>query len=268
MRIQSTATQKENLIVDDIDLRLMRRISGTVNDIHTAGEGNYAVCDGDAIIPNLGQCAVNFVNKGHTLTLGIGGGNASALTGVLTGGGTVELEAGPRDSRFRDSPLTLAGEKTNIMRMFRIKQGRVALAKPDGVPAVRGQIIVGGQGDNDCLCWAANDQIGQCSTMELLDSPHGGAYLDLNGHSEKRLFALNMAAHTRIVTGGGILRVRQLTVEGREIPTGVYAGEPWCRGAGMVLVGDVRRARRFGQCYRDVCPAQRASADRTHGPPS
>ena len=64
MRIRCTAAQSENLIVDDVGLRLMRRISGTVNDIHTLGDGNYAVCAGDATIPNLGQCASFSSTKG------------------------------------------------------------------------------------------------------------------------------------------------------------------------------------------------------------
>jgi hypothetical protein len=238
VRIRCNA-QSENVIVDDIRLRLMRQISGTVNDVHKIAAGDYAVCAGDAVVPNIGQCGVNFVNKAHTLTLGTGGGNADTLTGVLSGSGTVVFQAAPASSGLRDSPLTLAGDQPNTLGgTYHIKQGRVVLAKREGVSALTGRIIVGGQGGNDCLCWAANDQISHCPLMELLDSPHGGAYLDLNGHSE-RLSELAMAAHTRIVTGGGILRVRQLKVEGREMPTGVYAGEPWCQGSGMVLVGDV-----------------------------
>ena len=55
---------------------------------------------------------VIFVDKGHVLTLGTGGGNASTLTGALSGSGTVQLLAGPHEGRFRDSPLTLAGDQS------------------------------------------------------------------------------------------------------------------------------------------------------------
>ncbi len=238
VRIQCAA-QAGNLIVDDIRLRLMRMISGTVTDIQSVGDGNYAVCAGDATVPNVGQCRVNFVNKGHVLTLGTGGGNASTLTGVLSGSGTVEFEAGPQNSGFRDLPLTLTGDQPNTLTgIYRIKQGRLGLGKRDGVAALAGKIIVGGQGANDGLFWTTDNQIDDSASIELLDSPHGGAYLDLNGHSE-RFHSLAMASRMRIVTGGGILRVDRLTLEGREMAVGVYAGEPWCHGAGMMLVGDV-----------------------------
>ena len=249
------AAQAGNLIVDDIRLRLMRSISGTVNDAHTIAAGDYAVSAADAIIPNIGQSGVNFVDKGHVLTLGTGGGNASALAGILSGSGTVEFQAGARTGGFRDSPLTLAGEQPNTLAgTYRVKQGRLALGKRDGVTALAGRIIVGGQGPNDGLFWAADNQIDDGASVELIDSPAGGAYLDLNGHSEK-IHSLVMAAHTRIL-GGGILRVDQLTVDGREVPRGIYSGgTPWCLGAGMVLVGDVLQ--------REVSGA----ADVTSGPP-
>ncbi len=259
VRIQCTAAQAGDMIVDDINLRLMRLISGTVNNVSTIGDGNYAVCTADATVPNIGQCSVNFVNKGNLLTLGTGGGNTSSLSGVLSGSGTVEFQAGPGHGGFRDSPLTLAGEQPNTLAgTYHVKQGRVGLGKRDGVAALAGRIIVGGQGTNDGLFWTANDQIDDSASVKLLDSPHGGAYLDLNGHREK-FSSLTMAAHTRVITDGGILRVRRLAVEGREVPAGIYTGgEPWCQGSGMVLVGDAARARHFGQCDRDVCPAQRA----------
>ena len=251
------AAQAGNLIVDDIRLRLMRTISGTVSDLHTIAAGDYAVCAADATVPNIGQCGVNFVDQGHVLTLGTGGGNASALMGVLSGSGTVEFQAGAHDGGFRDSPLTLAGKQPNTFEgIYLVKQGRVALGKRDGIAALAGRIIVGGQGPNDGLFWSADNQIDDQASVELLDSPAGGGYLDLNGHNEKfhslvmaghslsmvgtGVLSLSTTAHTRILTGGGILRVDQLTVEGREVRRGIYGeGTPWCSGAGMVLVGDI-----------------------------
>src|SRR5262249_42065508 len=155
---------------DDIRLRLMHQIAGTVTDIRKVAAGDYAVCSGDAVVPNIGPCGVNFVTKGNVLTLRSGGGNATTLTGVLSGSGTVDFVAASRDSRFRDAPLTLAGDQPNNAGFYRIKQGRVALGKSSGVKALTGHIIVGGQGGNDCLTWAANDQIDDGATVELLDS--------------------------------------------------------------------------------------------------
>ena len=147
-----------------------------MKDPHTVGAGNYAVCRGDTTIPNLGHCGVNFVNKGFVLTSGTGGGNASALEGVLSGAGTVEFQAGPHEGGFRDSPLALVGDRPNTLAgTYRVKQGRVALGKHDGVAALAGKIIVGGQGVQRRAVLDRQRPDRRRASVELLDSPQGGA---------------------------------------------------------------------------------------------
>ena len=62
-------------------------------------------------------------------------------------------------------------------------------------------MVVGGQGDNDCLIWAKGNQISDAASVELLNSPNGGARLILNGFFEK-FDNLKMDRDTKILTGG------------------------------------------------------------------
>jgi hypothetical protein len=113
------------------------------------------------------------------------------------------------------------------------------------VDALAGAVVVGGQGDNDCLAWSYSNQIGDAASVELLDSPHGGARLILNGCSEK-FDSLKMDPNTKVLTdgpngAGGVLTVNKLTLAGKDMPRGAYtSAEDWITGQGFVAVGDVK----------------------------
>ena len=108
-------------------------------------------------------------------------------------------------------------------------KGRVQLEKPDGVDAISGDVVVGGQGFNDCLHWIRSNQIKDTATVTLLDSGNsGGAYLSLNGCNET-VAALVMAAHTTVKTDSpegrsGVLTVKSLTVNSVRKPAGALHG--------------------------------------------
>jgi hypothetical protein len=209
------------------------------------GQGNRANLIGNTTIayPASG-CHVDVITNGFTLTLNSGNGNAFSCTGSLEGSGNVEFFMGPSYTDYKDAPLRLGGEKPNTTSgKFFVKKGRVQLEKPKGVDAISGDVIVGGQGFNDCLFWKESDQLKDCVHITLLDAGNNGAaYLDLNGCSETAA-SLTMTVHNKIKTdapggGSGVLTLKALTIGGVQRPAGVYsaATEAWIEGKGKVIV--------------------------------
>jgi hypothetical protein len=209
------------------------------------GQGNIANLIGDMKIGYpAGGCFSDVVTNGFTLTLDSGDGNAFSCTGCISGNGNVEFFMGPSYTGFKDAPLRLGGEQANTTTgKFFIKKGRVQLEKPKGVDAISGDVIVGGQGFNDCLFWKQSDQLKDSVNITLLDAgDSGAAYLDLNGCSETAA-SLTMTAHNKIKTdapggGSGVLTVKSLTIGGVKKPAGVYdaAAGAWIEGKGKVIV--------------------------------
>ena len=113
----------------------------------------------------------------------------------------------------------------------------------NGFDAISGDVIVGGQGFNDCLFWKQSDQLKDSVNITLLDAGNNGAaYLALNGCSETAA-SLTMTVHNKVKTdssegGSGALTVTALTVGGVKKSAGMYtaATEPWIEGKGMVIV--------------------------------
>jgi hypothetical protein len=209
------------------------------------GPGNVANLTGATRVayPASGL-AQDVRTNGFTLTLDSGDGNAFACTGSIAGTGDVEFFMGPSHTDFRDAPLVLGGDRPNTAsgRYF-VKKGRVQLQKPKGVAAFSGDVIVGGQGFNDCLFWQQDDQLAEAVRITLLDAgTSGAAYLALNGHRD-RAAGLTLTARNRVRTDApdgrrGVLTVKALTVGGVRKPAGEYtaATEPWIDGKGKVIV--------------------------------
>ncbi len=224
IRLLAKSRQTDPLVVREIKLRFMVEASGIVKDPAAAiGEGNLAVLTGDTTFAYpMNDCWVPAINKGFTLVLNSGGGNPCSYSGPITGTGKVEVHMGARDGRFRDAAMVLSGKAPNTIEgTWLVKAGRLVLAKEAGVRAIGGTIVVGGQGDNDCLFWNNNNQVEDSASIRLLNSAKGGAYLNLNGFSET-IGSLTMDARTRVLTdgpaGGGVLTVGKLVVEGKQHP--------------------------------------------------
>jgi hypothetical protein len=209
------------------------------------GQGNIANLIGNTKIsyPASG-CHLDVITNGFTLALDSGNGNAFSCTGSISGNGNVEFFMGPSYTGFKDAPLRLAGEKPNTTTgKFFVKKGRVQLEKPQGIDAISGDVIVGGQGFNDCLFWKQSDQLKDSVNIILLDARNNGAaYLDLNGCSETAA-SLTMTVHNGIKTDApdgrsGMLTVTSLTIGGVKKAAGVYSAvtEPWIEGKGNVIV--------------------------------
>jgi hexosaminidase len=220
-------------------------VRGVVGSPEAAiGPGNIGNLTGHTKIayPSSGG-DFDIATNGFTLTLDSGDGNAFAYTGSVSGTGNVEFFMGPSYTGFRDAPMVLAGRKPNTTSgTFFVKKGRVQLEKPEGVDAISGDVIVGGQGFNDCLFWKNSHQIKDTVRITLLDAGNNGAaYLHLNGCQETAA-GLTMTLNNKVLTdsvGGrsGELIVKALTV-GVAKPAGTYsaAAEKWIEGKGKVIV--------------------------------
>jgi hypothetical protein len=246
VRIRAAADQRDPLVVRAINLRQLVELSGVVkNPNAVVGDGNLAAMTGDTEFAYpIGTVAVPVINRGYKLKLN-NGGNAFNVSGPISGTGRVEISAGGLNAS-----LVLDGKDANTLQgTWAVKSGRVVLAKPSGSSAMAGTVVVGGSGADDALVLGADNQL-QGATVELLGSAKGGASLDLNGHGDL-LAKLVLAAGTTVRTngpqGGGVLAVRELTVEGKRLPRGIYtSASPWLHGTGYVIVGDVKRVDAHG----------------------
>lgn len=245
VRLFCAAPQAEPMVVREIRLQRMVELSGVVaNPGQTLGQGSVGRLKGDATFQAANAASLNpIITNGFTLSFDPGG-KESGYNGPISGTGTVQIIQG-------DAALVLGGSEPNTMTGgWRVKSGRLTLAKEPGIDAALGAIVVGGQGGNDCLYWTNSDQVNDSASVELLDSPEGGATLNLNGCNEK-FASLKMAAHTKIVTDdqktGGVLSVGALTLAGKVLPKGVYtAADGWITGCGFVVVGDVKSVAAAG----------------------
>jgi hypothetical protein len=148
------------------------------------------------------------------------------------------------DALVADPALEVAGTAANATTgKFFVRKGRVQLEKPAGVDAISGDVIVGGQGFNDCLSWKADEQIKDTARITLVDAGNNGAaYLALNGCQETAA-SLTMTRHNKVQTDGpdrdgGQLIVKALIIDGVAKDAGDYtsATENWIEGSGRVLV--------------------------------
>ncbi len=167
--------------------------------------------DAEFVYPIAARVPV--INRDSTLKLN-NGGKPCSYSGPISGSGKVEIYAGGQNA-----PLTLDGKSPNTMQgTWIVKAGRLVLAKPPGVDALGGTIIVSGQGDHNDLLWNGNNQINHAAHIQLLSSDHGTASLNLNGFSDT-IGRLTLVAGTKVFTsgpqGGGVLSVRELWVDGR-----------------------------------------------------
>jgi hypothetical protein len=209
------------------------------------GVGNVANLTGDTTIayPSAGG-DFDVRTNGFTLTLDSGNGNPFAYSGAVSGTGTVEFQMGPTSTDYRDAPLVLSGPKPNTATgKFLVKKGRVQLEKPEGVDAISGDVVVGGQGFNDGLFWKHGHQLKDSVNITLLDAGNSGAaYLHLNGCREAAA-GLALTANNRVRTDAadgtaGELTVKALTIDRVAQPAGTYtaANAKWIEGTGRVVV--------------------------------
>jgi hypothetical protein len=221
-------------------------VKGRIGDCTAhIGLGNVANLTGNTVFCYpVGECSLDIITNGYTLTLDSGDGNPLTCSGTISGTGDVVLLMGPSHTDYKNAPLRLAGARANTTTgKFHVRKGRVQLEKPDGVDAISGDVIVGGQGFNDCLLWMQSNQIKDSVNITLTGAGNNGAaYLHLNGHSET-VAGLTMTSANTIKTdsaagAAGALTVTTLTLDDVQLPAGTYtsATAKWIEGKGKVLV--------------------------------
>ena len=257
-----------------IRLSKMVEIDSVVtNPNETIGADNVAVCVGNAGLNTWGKTSVSVINRGHDFEFLTGGGNALELAGFFRGTGRFHVAQGT------DMPVTLSGKVPNPFHgTWLVHQGILALAKPAGITALAGKVIVGGgKGAKDAISWRAPHQVDDAASVELLLGSAGAARLLLNGCDEK-FGTLSMVSGTRIVTDGnkksGNLVLDTLVLDGKPLPQGIYAGGcHWIEGNGLTefalifpprLIATEKRAVDLGRTGKSF-----TSAGRTyhHGTP-
>jgi hypothetical protein len=242
VRIFAATGQRQPLVVRAVNLSLLVELAGKVaNPGAAVGPGNVAALVGDTEFTySIGSCAAPVINRGFLLKVN-NGGNPCQLLGPISGRGQVELFAGGENAA-----LELSGSAANTLEgTWTVKAGRVLLTKPPGVAALGGTIVVGSKDSTAELVLGASNQVADSATMELVDSPAGGARLNLNGASEQ-FEKLSLHGKSKVQTEGslgrGVLSVRELTIDGQPLAKGVYAAPAaWLEGSGYVVVDDVRR---------------------------
>lgn len=247
LRLTCTADQAEPVAIRAIRLSKMVEIDSVVtNPNETIGADNVAVCVGNAGLNTWGKTSVSVINRGHDFEFLTGGGNALELAGFFRGTGRFHVAQGS------DMPVTLSGKVPNPFHgTWLVHQGILALAKPAGITALAGKVIVGGgKGAKDAISWRAPHQVDDAASVELLLGSAGAARLLLNGCDEK-FGTLSMVSGTRIVTDGnkksGNLVLDTLVLDGKPLPQGIYAGGcHWIEGNGLVTVGAVKRVELSG----------------------
>jgi hypothetical protein len=221
-------------------------VKGRIGDCHTqVGAGNIANLTGDTVFSYpISHCDLDILTNGHRVTFDSGDGNPLSITGAISGRGDVVFFMGPSHTDYKDAPLRLAGNRPSTATgKFFVRKGRVQLEKPEGVDAISGDVIVGGQGFNDCLFWMKSNQIKDSAHITLISAGiSGAAYLHLNGCSET-VAGLTMTAANTIKTdapagASGVLTVKSLTLDGVKMPAGTYttATHKWIEGKGKVVV--------------------------------
>jgi hypothetical protein len=203
----------------------------------TIPAGDYGNLVGDGSFWwQTGTTSIDVETNGFIFTLNSGDGNNFNYGGVISGGGDVHFLMGPVWNGFANNPMYVSGPNSNTYTgVSYVRYGRVEMIKPDGVNALPGDVVVGGQGDNDRLRWGQNNQVADSASISMLGN--FVATLDLNGYTET-VNEVNLAANSIVETGdGGILNVSSLIFDGAPLGPGQYdSSNPFVLGTGFINV--------------------------------
>jgi len=156
----------------------------TSRDFLIASNAAWSACMSPAG-PHTGTITVN---KGATWSYATGG-NSSSVQGVIAGEGDVTWNGGMGTTLGGTAPNTLSGS-------FSIAHGNSTLAKPAGINAIAGPLVIHGGAK---LRLGADEQISDKSTLKFFEDL---GVLDLNGHHET-LGSLDLQGHAFIDCADG-----------------------------------------------------------------
>jgi lysophospholipase L1-like esterase len=144
--------------------------------------------------------AGNIDINGHKLVMETGGGNQTTFSGVLSGTGRFDWIGGGSVA-CQTLPSFLKGDKPNTFSgPLTVVRGMLALAKPAGVDAVAGDLVLGGGANQAIVRLDAPNQIKDTANL-LLTGKHEGR-LWTQGHSET-LGTLDLQTHGYLDLGDG-----------------------------------------------------------------
>lgn len=218
-------------------------VSGYITNPNAeVGSGNLANLVGDATFGwQMRDCGIPVRLNGYTFSIDSGGGNPMNYLGVISGSGTVRIAGAAAYSDNHAVPVIISGTDPNLFTGDTVlQQGFLALDKTDGITAVPGRLLLGGNSASenlgDTVIWASDEQVGDTSDIIMQGSQ--ACWLDLNGHHETA-GALIMSTAAGVKTGdGGTLLVASLIRDGVSMPNGNYSSaEAWIEGSGAVIAG-------------------------------
>ncbi len=176
-------------------------VSGAIenpNEVHGQGV-SYRLVDDTTFGWRTGRITGDLDVAGHTFTMNTGGGNTVHFAGIISGTGTIIWQGGdPGPSQKR--PSFFEGNQPNTFSgKLVIQHGRLVLAKPQGVTAIAGPVIMG-ESNWAGITWQASDQI--ADDVPITFSGKHLATLDLDRHSET-LGTLSLQSNGEIIFGEG-----------------------------------------------------------------
>ena len=177
-------------------------VSGKItNPNKTHGPGASYRLTGETTFGWLTKTLTGDVNlSGHRLVMDTGGGNRTILSGVLSGTGRLEWQ-GAGAVHLQTYPCFLGGTKPNTFTgTLVIVRGMLALAKPAGVTAHAGDVVLGGGSNQAILRLDAADQIADTAEIRITGKHEGRIWTQ--GHNET-VGPLVLQAHGTIHLGQG-----------------------------------------------------------------
>jgi len=150
-------------------------VSGKIDKPHAVHgkKADYKLV-GDATFGwRTGELAGKIDVNGHTFVMDTGGGNRAVLSGAVSGDGRFVWKGGGQ-GRWQTTPSFLTGTKPNTFRgTLTILRGTLALAKPPGVNAVAGDLVLGGGSNQAIVRLDAANQIADSAGI-LITGKHEG----------------------------------------------------------------------------------------------
>jgi len=158
-------------------------------------DASYKLTGDTTFAYGTGNIAGDIDLNGFKFVSDTGGGNRRTFSGAISGTGSFEWLGGGVP---QVCPATLAGEKSNTFKgTLTVARGVLDLAKPAGVDAVPGDLVLGTV-DSASIRLVKANQINDASNVTL--GPKGICSLELQGNAEK-FATLSVTTHAVIDMG-------------------------------------------------------------------
>jgi len=206
--VSQTASVTFTVLPDYVDVPAGYSNASITSDLGGGNAGTNYNLLGDATFGYATGNLTGYIQisgSGQTLTVDTGGGNQFHFNCELRGAGNI-IWWGAGVVGLQNYPGFLGGTVANSLTgTHTIKQGTLALAKPNGITAVAGNVVVGGGGNQAILRWDADHQVADTASVTLIGP--NPARLRLNGHSEA-MGPLILSAYGDIYLGDAAALVR------------------------------------------------------------